>query len=61
MGSRCRVPRHAAPTQTRTAIQTQINEVDAIIHDIRTAVFALNPTRPKQTPTEHMPDPDPTA
>jgi nitrate/nitrite-specific signal transduction histidine kinase len=45
---------------TRTAIQTQINEVDAIIHDIRTAVFALNPTRPNQTPAEQVPDPDAT-
>jgi GAF domain-containing protein len=42
--------------QTRTAIQTQITEVDAIIRDIRTAVFALNPTQPTQAPAE--PDPD---
>jgi signal transduction histidine kinase len=35
--------------QTRTAIQTQIDEVDAIIRDIRAAVFALNPTPPTQT------------
>ncbi|GAA0806901.1 GAF domain-containing protein [Spirilliplanes yamanashiensis] len=29
---------------TRSAVQTQIDEVDAIIHDIRAAVFALHPT-----------------
>jgi GAF domain-containing protein len=31
---------------TRGAVQAQIDEVDAIIHDIRTAVFALNPAWP---------------
>jgi GAF domain-containing protein len=31
---------------TRAAVQTQIDEVDAIIHDIRTTVFALSPNRP---------------
>jgi GAF domain-containing protein len=39
---------------TRGAVQTQIDEVDAIIHDIRTAVFALNPASPVRaddTPT----------
>jgi hypothetical protein len=30
---------------TRSAVQAQIDEVDAIIQDIRTAVFALNPAR----------------
>jgi GAF domain-containing protein len=40
----------ATNPQTRTAIQTQINEVDAIIRDIRTAVFALSPAPPAQTP-----------
>src|SRR5207253_7400770 len=44
--------------QTRTAIQTQINEVDAIIRDIRTAVLALSPT-PAQA--EQVPDPAPRA
>jgi GAF domain-containing protein len=44
--------------QTRTAIQTQINEVDAIIRDIRTAVFTLSPT---QAQPEQVPDPDPRA
>ena len=43
---------------TSTAIQTQINEVDAIIRDIRTAVFALNPTPPTQTPAEQKTDLD---
>jgi GAF domain-containing protein len=31
---------------TRDAVQAQIDEVDGIIHDIRTAVFALNPAWP---------------
>jgi GAF domain-containing protein len=31
---------------TRATVQTQIDEIDAIIHDIRTAVFALNHTEP---------------
>jgi GAF domain-containing protein len=31
---------------TRSGVQTQIDEVDAIIHDIRSAVFALNPAWP---------------
>jgi signal transduction histidine kinase len=41
--------------RTRTAVQAQIDEVDAIIHDIRTTVFAFSPTHPGhddvQTPT----------
>jgi signal transduction histidine kinase len=32
--------------RTRTAVQQQIDEVDAIIHDIRTTVFAFSPARP---------------
>jgi GAF domain-containing protein len=32
-----------ANPQLRTAIQTQIDEVDAIIRDVRSAVFSLNP------------------
>jgi len=36
----------------------QINEVDAIIRDIRTAVFALNPTPPAQTQAEQVTDLD---
>jgi GAF domain-containing protein len=31
---------------TRSAVQAQIDEVDAIIHDIRATVFALCPTQP---------------
>jgi signal transduction histidine kinase len=31
-------------TQIRTAIQTQIDEVDAIIRDIRAAIFSLHPS-----------------
>lgn len=34
---------------TRGATQTHIDEVDAIIHDIRTAVFALNSAQPVST------------
>jgi GAF domain-containing protein len=33
----------------RTAIQTQIDEVDAIIRDVRAAVFSLNPPPPTST------------
>jgi len=36
----------AANPQLRTAIQTQIDEVDAIIRDVRAAVFSLNPPPP---------------
>ena len=36
--------------QLRTAIQTQIDEVDAIIRDVRAAVFSLNPPPPTATP-----------
>jgi GAF domain-containing protein len=43
---------------TRVAVQTQIDEVDEIIRDIRTAVFALSPARPTRTPTSH-PEPSP--
>jgi len=47
---------------TRGAVQTQIDEVDAIIHDIRTAVFALNPAWPAPTDdTPTGPDPAPSA
>ncbi|WP_164842770.1 GAF domain-containing protein [Actinoplanes solisilvae] len=31
---------------TRSAVQAQIDEVDAIIRDVRAAVFALHPTQP---------------
>lgn len=37
---------------TRGAVQTQIDEVDAIIQDIRTAVFALTPAWPVATDDE---------
>jgi len=48
----------ATNPQTRTAIQTQINEVDTIIRDIRAAVFALTPPPPTRTPAEQVRDPD---
>ena len=41
---------------TRGALQTQIDEVDAIIQDIRTAVFALNPAWP--VPADDPPWPE---
>jgi GAF domain-containing protein len=44
--------------QTSTAIQTQIGEVDAIIRDIRAAVFSLNPTTPERARADHGTDPD---
>ena len=36
----------AADPQTGTAIQTQIDEVDAIIRDVRAAAFSLSPPPP---------------
>jgi two-component system, NarL family, sensor histidine kinase DevS len=39
--------------QMRTAIQTQIDEVDAIIRDVRAAIFSLGPPPPTvATPTD---------
>ncbi|MFI1993747.1 hypothetical protein [Actinoplanes sp. NPDC020271] len=43
----------AKETPTRSAIQAQIDEVDAIVHDIRATVFALHPLSPHPTPTRH--------
>ena len=43
---------------TRLAVQAQIEEVDAIIHDIRTTVFALSPARPAPNRADVSTDPD---
>jgi GAF domain-containing protein len=40
----------AGTPQMRTAIQTQIDEVDAIIRDVRTAIFSLSPPPTAATP-----------
>jgi GAF domain-containing protein len=44
--------------QTGTTIQTQIDEIDAIIRDIRAAVFSLNPTTAGHTPADGDTAPD---
>jgi signal transduction histidine kinase len=43
---------------TRTAIQAQIDEVDAIIRDIRSAVFARHPGQAHREPLDHAAEPD---
>ena len=48
----------ASNPHTRTAIEDQIDEVDAIIRDIRSAIFSLNPTQPAPTPPGQPPDSD---
>jgi signal transduction histidine kinase len=45
----------AANPQTRTAIETQIDEVDAIIRDIRAAIFTLNPPASEATTRADQP------
>ena len=51
--SRCGNP------DTRTAIEAQIDEVDAIIRDIRTAIFTLHPLTSETTTAPDQPaDPD---
>lgn len=42
----------ATNPQIRTAIQTQIDEVDAIIRDVRAAIFSLNPPPTAATPAD---------
>ena len=41
--------------QTRTAIEAQIDEVDAIIRDIRAAIFSLHPPASERGPAEPKP------
>lgn len=49
----------ASNPQTRTAIETQIDEVDAIIRDIRAAVFSLSqPASGAPAPADQPADPD---
>jgi GAF domain-containing protein len=45
----------AANPQTRTAIESQIDEVDAIIRDIRAAIFTLNPPASEATTRADQP------
>ena len=47
----------ATNPQTRTAIETQIDEVDAMIRDIRAAVFPSAPAR-SRAPADQPADPD---
>jgi two-component system, NarL family, sensor histidine kinase DevS len=49
----------ATNPNTRTAIEAQIDEVDDIIHDIRAAIFTLNPAAPgSPAPADRPADPD---
>ena len=51
------VAARVARTDAATALQDQITEVDAIIHDLRTAIFSLDPAPPN--PDSRPPEPPP--
>jgi len=48
----------SADPRTRTAMRTQIDEVDAIIRDIRTAVFTFSPARPGHDDADALSGPE---
>ena len=50
------VASRATNPQVRAAIQTQVDEVDAIIRDIRAAAFSLTPTTPGGTSADNGTD-----